>query len=162
VQKSSLPSNGFAQGHIFADGRHVAVVGGGTTFVHSDWLGTERARNAFNNPTYLDSCTSLPFGDGLNCSGSGDLSNLHFTGKERDAATGLDYFGARYNSSSLGRFMSADWSDDPDPVPYADLDNPQTLNLYAYTNNNPVNAIDDDGHDQAPAPVPAGICGGLL
>ena len=29
-----------------------------------------------------------------------------FTGKERDSESGLDNFGAGYNSSSLGRFMS--------------------------------------------------------
>jgi RHS repeat-associated protein len=34
----------------------------------------------------------------------------HFTGKERDAESGLDYFGARYYGSSMGRFMS------PDPI----------------------------------------------
>jgi RHS repeat-associated protein len=28
-----------------------------------------------------------------------------FTGKERDAETGLDYFGARYYSGAQGRFM---------------------------------------------------------
>jgi RHS repeat-associated protein len=31
-----------------------------------------------------------------------------FTGKERDAETGLDYFGARYFSSAQGRFTSPD------------------------------------------------------
>jgi RHS repeat-associated protein len=80
-----------------------------------------------NNPWYYTYCTSLPFGDALTChGGSGntvgsDVSPLHFTGKERDSESGLDNFGARYDSSSLGRFMSPDWSDDPDPVPYADL-----------------------------------------
>jgi RHS repeat-associated protein len=29
-------------------------------------------------------------------------------GKERDAETGLDNFGARYNASNLGRFMTPD------------------------------------------------------
>ena len=29
-------------------------------------------------------------------------------GKERDAETGLDYFGARYYGSTMGRFTSAD------------------------------------------------------
>jgi len=33
---------------------------------------------------------------------------LHVTGKERDPESGLDNFGARYNSSKLGRFMSVD------------------------------------------------------
>jgi RHS repeat-associated protein len=54
-----------------------------------------------------------------------------FTGKERDTETGNDAFGARYYGSGLGRFMSADWSAVPEPVPYANLTNPQTLNLYA-------------------------------
>ncbi len=31
-----------------------------------------------------------------------------FTGKERDSESGLDNFGARYDSSSMGRFMSPD------------------------------------------------------
>ena len=32
------------------------------------------------------------------------------TGKERDAESGNDYFGARYYSSAMGRFMSPDWT----------------------------------------------------
>jgi hypothetical protein len=32
-------------------------------------------------------------------------------------------------------------------VPYAKLDNPQTLNLYAYVRNNPMELVDTDGHD---------------
>jgi RHS repeat-associated protein len=75
-----------------------------------------------------------------------------FTGKERDAESGLDNFGARYFGSSMGRFMSPDFGgpaglSHPDPVPWADLENPQTLNLYSYGNNNPVSNADDDGHD---------------
>jgi RHS repeat-associated protein len=33
-----------------------------------------------------------------------------FTSKERDAKSGLDYFGARYYGSTMGRFMFPDWS----------------------------------------------------
>ena len=69
-----------------------------------------------------------------------------FTGKERDAETGLDYFGARYLSSAQGRWMSPDWSVTPEAVPYADLNNPQSLNLYAYLRNNPLATVDIDGH----------------
>ena len=69
-----------------------------------------------------------------------------FTGKERDTESGLDYFGARYYGSSMGRFMSPDWAYDAEPVPYAELSNPQTLNLYAYVNNNPLRSRDEDGH----------------
>ena len=69
------------------------------------------------------------------------------TGKERDSESGLDYFGARYYGSSMGRFMSPDWSGDSEPIPSADLTNPQSLNLYGYVLNNPVVDTDPDGHD---------------
>jgi RHS repeat-associated protein len=69
-----------------------------------------------------------------------------FTGKERDAESGNDYFGARYYASSMGRWLSPDWSAKYEPVPYAKLDNPQTLNLYAYVLNNPLSKTDPDGH----------------
>jgi RHS repeat-associated protein len=54
-----------------------------------------------------------------------------FTGKERDAESGNEYFGARYYASSMGRVMSPDWSTKPSPVPYSDLSDPQSLNLYS-------------------------------
>jgi RHS repeat-associated protein len=53
--------------------------------------------------------TTYPSGDDLTCSGSGvDATEHHFTGKERDTETGLDYFGARYDSSGIARFLSPD------------------------------------------------------
>lgn len=70
----------------------------------------------------------------------------HFTGKERDAESGNDYFGARYFASTMGRFLSPDWSAKAEPVPYAKLDDPQSLNLYSYVRNNPLSRIDADGH----------------
>lgn len=68
------------------------------------------------------------------------LSSRQFTGKERDSESGLDNFGARYNSSNMGRFMS------PDPMGGHLLD-PQTLNRYAYVRNNPLNLTDPTGLD---------------
>lgn len=69
-----------------------------------------------------------------------------FTGKERDSESGNDYFGARYYASSMGRWLSPDWSAKVEPVPYSKLDDPQTLNLYAYVTNNPLTRADADGH----------------
>ena len=71
---------------------------------------------------------------------------IRFTGKERDTESGLDYFGARYYASQMGRWMSPDYSDSPDPVLYADLNDSQSLNLYGYVGNSPLIAVDDDGH----------------
>jgi RHS repeat-associated protein len=63
-----------------------------------------------------------------------------FTGKERDSESGLDNFGARYNASTMGRFMS------PDPLG-GHLVNPQSLNKYAYVLNNPLTLTDPTGLD---------------
>jgi RHS repeat-associated protein len=66
--------------------------------------------------------------------------NYKFTGKERDAESGLDNFGARYYGSTLGRFLQVD----PANVG-ALLPEPQTWNAYAYVGNNPLRFIDPLG-----------------
>ena len=73
--------------------------------------------------------------------------NYKFTGKERDTESNLDNFGARYYASSTGRFMTPDWDLKPVAVPYAKFGDPQTLNLYSYVENSPLNRIDADGHE---------------
>ena len=67
---------------------------------------------------------------------------IEFTSKERDAETGLDYFGARYMSSAQGRFTS------PDPLLGSGRpEDPQSWNRYAYGFNNPLRFIDPSGLD---------------
>lgn len=68
-----------------------------------------------------------------------------FTGKERDAETGLDYFGARYYSQRLGRWGSVD----PSLNIGKSLVDPQLWNRYAYVTNNPLRYIDPDGRERA-------------
>lgn len=67
----------------------------------------------------------------------------HFTGKERDVESGLDYFGARYYNSNTGRFMSPD----PKLITKRRVLDPQQWNMYGYTRNNPLTAIDPDGKE---------------
>ena len=56
------------------------------------------------------------------CSFSEASRNGHkFTGKERDAESGNDYFGARYYASTMGRFLT------PDSARYSGLSDPQWL-----------------------------------
>lgn len=115
----------------------------GLHFYLDDPLGSRRVQTDYAG-ALEQSCLNLPYGDAESCS---PLPTEHlFTGKERDTESGNDYFGARYYASSMGRFMSPDWSAHEEPVPYAKLDNPQSLNLYSYVLNNPLRSTDPDGH----------------
>ncbi|MCX5263199.1 polymorphic toxin-type HINT domain-containing protein [Streptomyces sp. NBC_00199] len=60
-----------------------------------------------------------------------------FLGKTRDATTGLTHIGAREYDPSIGQFLSVD--------PVLSLDQHQSLNGYAYANNNPVSFSDPSG-----------------
>jgi RHS repeat-associated protein len=133
--------------YVFLNGKRIARrdVSGSVYYYFSDQLGSSNvvatAAGAVENESDF-----YPFGG--ESSVTQNLANQHykFTGKERDAESGNDYFGARYYASTMGRFMSPDWSASQDPVPYADLDNPQSLNLYAYVQNNPLSQRDSTGH----------------
>ncbi|HUY81634.1 MAG TPA: RHS repeat-associated core domain-containing protein [Acidobacteriaceae bacterium] len=115
-----------------------------THFYLNDWLGTRRVQTDYAG-NLEQSCASLPYGDGETC-GPAPTENL-YTGKERDAESGNDYFGARYYASTMGRFLSPDWSAKVEPVPYAKLGDPQSLNLYDYMLDNPLGGVDADGHN---------------
>jgi RHS repeat-associated protein len=116
----------------------------GLHFYLDDPLGTRRAQTDYAG-NLEQTCSSLPYGDGLACSNSNlqAPTEHHFTGKERDVESGNDYFGARYYNSAMGRFMS------PDPLIMTGrhLMDPQRWNRYAYALNDPVGAVDDDGMD---------------
>ena len=143
------PSGTMAWQHtnVYALGQVIATYDNdGLHFYLNDPLGTRRAQTDYAG-VLEQTCTSLPFGDALNCGNSTQYpTEHHFTGKERDAESGNDYFGARYFASTMGRFLSPDWSAKAEPVPYAKLDDPQSLNLYSYVRNNPLSRIDADGH----------------
>jgi RHS repeat-associated protein len=82
----------------------------------------------------------FPYG-GERWSQGSDPNRYKFTGKERDAETGLDYFGARYYGSNMGRFLT------PDPIGIMKqkLRDPQQWNMYSYARNNPLRFMDPTG-----------------
>jgi RHS repeat-associated protein len=147
-----------SSGDLAAEYTTGSVTAVGTMFLTQDHLGSTRATTD-GNQNVTARYDYLPFGEQITDTtvgaravvpgygnGAPDNSPLRFTGKERDAETSLDFFGARYYSGAEGRFMSADWSAAPQPVPYARFDNPQSLNLYAYVLNDPASETDTDGH----------------
>ncbi len=139
--------------NVFWEGQVLGSYSGTTAAVTNlhfslhDWVGTKRVITN-SEGGYADTFFSGPFGDFQTPSDDNafDASEHHFTGKERDIESGLDYFGARYYNSYVGRFMTPDWSESPEAVPYADLSDPQSLNLYSYAGNNPLTRVDKDGH----------------
>ena len=117
----------------------------------TDWLGTRRVQTNISGEVE-ETYQNLPFGELVPQNNTFFLgaTEHHFTGKEIDAESGNDYMFARYYNSATGRFLSPDWSAKEDPVPYAHLDNPQSLNLYSYVQNNPLAKPDLDGHGCPP------------
>jgi len=118
---------------------------GALYFYYNDQLSTTRIMTDRNGNVCYDA-DYFPWGDEqhvyLNTCGQ----NYKFTGKERDPDMDIDDFGARFYKAGMGRFYSPDWSATVEPVPYAKLENPQSLNLYAYVTDNPLRFSDPDGH----------------
>ena len=143
------------QRNFYFDGKLIARQGFPTTFypsyfIVSDHLGSTRATVdlSWNGPGTNPSpelINYFPFGGYLGTTPS-DTVDQKFTGKGRDTESGSDYFGARYYTSNLGRFLAPDWASTATPVPYASLDDPQSLNLYGYVRGNPFNRVDVNGH----------------
>jgi RHS repeat-associated protein len=135
------------------------------SYLTTDALGSPRIKTDANG-NVISRNDYLPFGEDLYTAqrtlGIGykpDDIRRKFTTYKRDAETDLDFAEARYYSSKWGRFVSPDeFTGGPDelfdfadnasdnPTFYADLTNPQSLNKYQYTYNNPLNLTDPTGH----------------
>lgn len=140
-----------AQGQLAAE--YGPASDSGTRYVTADHLGSTRVLTDASG--VVTKCYDYyPFGGEIpvgvdnrpSCYGTNtypaapDLISEKFTGKERDAETGLDNFLARYYSGAQGRFTSPD-----EPFADQDEDNPQSWNLYSYGRNNPLRNIDPTG-----------------
>jgi RHS repeat-associated protein len=158
-----------AGGNLAAEYGGVAPGVSGPIYLTGDHLGSTRL--VTNGSGASVKCYDyLPFGEeipvgvagrgacygGASYPGTPDVISGKFTGKERDAETGLDYFGARYFSGAQGRFTS------PDPLDWLSWQNgndedrekfqqfigdPQGFNQYSYARNNPLKYVDPTGED---------------
>ncbi len=150
--------------YIFFGGKRIAMipssgvpaVAGNPIYYVEDLLGTSRVITTNTGVVCYDADFYPYGGERAPYTNTCTQNNYKFEGKERDTETGNDDFGARYYSNRFGRWLSADWSAVPVPVPYANLTNPQTLNLYAMASDDPESFADLDGHDpqQGSAPNP--------
>jgi RHS repeat-associated protein len=83
---------------------------------------------------------TLPFGNALDVESTG-ATNRRFTSYDRSSTTNLDYAVNRHYDAFQGRFTQID----PIGMKSASLSSPQTLNLYAYCDNDPINQTDPTG-----------------
>jgi RHS repeat-associated protein len=112
--------------------------GGAIQYHHPDRLGSRLVTNA-QDTVYFEQVT-LPFGTALNAESTGS-TNRRFTSYDRSAITGLDYAINRQYDPQQGRFTQVD----PIGMSATSLGDPQSLNLYAYCGNDPINNTDPDG-----------------
>jgi len=149
-RRSGLPAAGSAQYYV------------------EDFLGSSRVVTNSTGVVCYDA-DFTPFGGDRPYTDTCPAKNSYkFEGKERDTETGNDDFGARYSTHlpgspyrkpgspllRFGRWLSADWSAVPVAVPYANLTNPQTLNLYAMVADDPESFADLNGHAPQAQPSP--------
>jgi RHS repeat-associated protein len=134
--------------YIFFAGKRIGMLPAGSTplYYAEDLLGSSRVIVQSTGAVCYDA-DLYPFGGEHAFTNTCAQNNYKFEGKERDPETGNDDFGARYYGDRLGRWLSADWSSAPALVPYANLMNPQTLNLYSMVADDPESFADLDGHD---------------
>jgi len=136
-------SNNMQYGYIFFNGRRTARVAPNNdlNWYFADHLGTARVLWSLAGK---DESDFYPFGGERIISSNKPNHHFKFTGKERDSESGNDYFGARYYTSNMGRWLS------PDRLNVTDdrVTNPSnTLNKYVYGANNPFRFVDPDGRD---------------
>ncbi len=127
--------------YIWEGGRVIAEYGtatpqgsGGLKYYHQDRLSTRMITDA--NGTVVGTSDNLPFGESF--ATTGEVEKHRFTTYDRDAETDTDYAVNRQYGQKVGRFMQAD------PVGGSQAD-PQTMNRYSYTRNDPINFSDPQG-----------------
>lgn len=106
---------------------------------HGDWLGSSRFASTPSRTVFYDGAYA-PFGAPYAQTGTTDL---FFTGMDQDTVANLYDFPAREYNPIQGRWPS------PDPAGTSSmhLEDPQTLNRYAYVRNSPLTTSDPTGMD---------------
>jgi len=127
--------------YVYMGGRLLATRSrsSGYQYYHPDRLGTRLVTNA--SDLNVSEQVHLPFGTALDAESSGTMTKRRFTSYDRSGITKLDYAVNRHYNAGQGRFTQVD----PMEMEAASLSDPQTLNLYAYCGNDPVNRVDPDG-----------------
>ena len=134
----------WSKSYVYFGGRLLSTLqpngagGANIQYHHPDRLGTRLVTSAQDTSVFEQAV--LPFGTALPAE-STIATNRRFTSYDRSSASGLDYAVNRHYDPQQGRFTQVD----PAGIKSVTLENPQTLNLYAYCTNDPINHTDPSG-----------------
>jgi RHS repeat-associated protein len=150
----NISTTGTSTKHVYDNsGTLLATIEGGGTatstyFIHTDHLGgadivVDRSGNVVEETDYF------PYGAQRVSNQQGQfIEQRKHTGHEFDTESNLTYGEARYRNQDVGKWLSQD----PVIIVLADseqlnavLNDPQLLNSYAYSRNNPLIFVDRDG-----------------
>ncbi len=136
---ASVQNGSLSKGTIPLPGGGSAIYNAsGLSFIrHKDWLGSSRLATTWAHAIYSKEAYA-PFGETYNEAGTQDRS---FTGQDQDTTPGVyDYLFRKYDPTA-GRWLS------PDPSGWEAVSAayPQSLNRYAYVQNDPMRLIDTNG-----------------
>jgi RHS repeat-associated protein len=126
---------------------------GSRSYYHRDLLGS--TRSVVQGTNIVESYDYDPWGQFMKDRWLEGPTKERFSGKERDAETGLDYFGFRYYMPAVGRWTSVDPPADEFPSwsPYNYVEN----NPVTFTDRHGLCAVDADGIDYT-----YDICGNVV
>jgi RHS repeat-associated protein len=130
-------NGGWSRGYVYAGSDLLAVQQNGVYWSHEDDV-TKSKRITDSNGNVVSTIELDPWGANTNRSTNSAFMPQNFTSYIRDANGGQDAMARRY---SIGGTFSQ-----PDPYGGSyDFSDPQSLNRYAYTKNDPVNFRDPSG-----------------
>ena len=147
TEASAATTMSWSKSYVYAGSRLLSTIKKNgaselTEYQHPDRLGTKLITDTTANTA--KSQATLPFGALINAE-TDATSNQRFTSYDRSGATGLDYAINRTYNSGQSRFTQVD----PIGMASADPGDPQSLNMFAYTQNNPVDFVDPSGLDSS-------------
>ena len=133
----------WTKSYVYRNGRLLATDSpNGIQYHHLDRLGTRLVTNT--SGMIVSENIGLPFGNtiyGESYNLAGNDSKRRFTSYDRSDISRLDYAVNRHYSAAQGRFTQVD----PIGMSAVHLISPQSLNLYSYCFNDPINFVDPSG-----------------
>jgi RHS repeat-associated protein len=144
IESGGSTTPAWSKSYLYLDERLLSTLtpngsgGEAVQYHHPDRLGTRLVTDPSSGSSFEQ--VALPFGTALESESSGQ-TNRRFTSYDRSTTTKLDYAVNRHYDSQQGRFTQVD----PAGMSATSLESPQTLNLYAYCANDPINQTDPSG-----------------